>query len=768
MEVQQVEQPQLENELTTEFDQDRSSPVDLEDDSVSLSNDRICYNRESLLEVREKNLNDKPSSLVLLNNDADCLIKNYSRKNTLEDTFDFTPSYLKSEKSLAREKEGLLLGPQNRSFNNSFQNAAPPVENRDNTQSQPTKGKPSRPFRRLKRPQDLGNDNYNGQRNHSYRNQGQEDAPEWMTFGPSSRMETIELHGFDKQKEKVEIPQSQDPAINDNKPVKLENFEEKSNQDAQDNNDQLNFDLDRFLTMDEPDLILSPDTTISNRESGSSRFSKLVMMSFNSYIFSARFEEDELDIIIPDSLAEIIATPDGSPRYRQNPGSETNPIEQQQNTNNKGSAFDKLVASMRAAGRLPANERKAANQNVSLPIAPAQFPDSTTNKGEMKEQQNVNVARKLDFNEGLHRPTEHGIPTQDSDTAIIISPAVPGVKQPTSRATMPKVLNAVNYSNTMPIPGNKIMGSPHELRGLISTISPMPTDNAVNVHNSPIPNIPESITKKTPVVTPAFMPTSVLKKLHVTKRMNKPTMKEDSVDEKLSEKSKEEIHIGDSKLDEKSKEEVKLVGSNVIEGDPKPASSFQVHNEMYMNTHLAQVMRDSVEIKPRSVRRDDLQARRVMESMANASVKHDHMHHPRVPQQMMPLSPYPVVIPGGPRSFLGRPPLPFPDAYRPPGMYPPMGYYRVAPPNIVRSPMQNMLPQNFNKNRENNSFSGDIIRQPPPIRAENMEERQAQQSPNNPLSKWFSKDVLSSSSASNRVQKDCAEAMSLADIEKDC
>lgn len=74
------------------------------------------------------------------------------------------------------------------------------------------------------------------------------------------------------------------------------------------------------------------------------------------------FTEDELDIVMPESLASIIATPDGSPRTprnRLNPNLNAHPVEyQQQNTSNKGSAFDKLVASMRAAGRLPANPDK--------------------------------------------------------------------------------------------------------------------------------------------------------------------------------------------------------------------------------------------------------------------------------------------------------------------------------------------------------------------------------------------------------------------------
>ena len=74
------------------------------------------------------------------------------------------------------------------------------------------------------------------------------------------------------------------------------------------------------------------------------------------------FTEDELDIVMPESLASIIASPDGSPRAPRNHLNASvyaHSIEQQQqSTSNKGSAFDKLVASMRAAGRLPANSDK--------------------------------------------------------------------------------------------------------------------------------------------------------------------------------------------------------------------------------------------------------------------------------------------------------------------------------------------------------------------------------------------------------------------------
>ena len=49
---------------------------------------------------------------------------------------------------IAREKEGLLLGPQSRSFSHSFQSNTVPAENRDNVRIQPSRGKPNRTFRR--------------------------------------------------------------------------------------------------------------------------------------------------------------------------------------------------------------------------------------------------------------------------------------------------------------------------------------------------------------------------------------------------------------------------------------------------------------------------------------------------------------------------------------------------------------------------------------------------------------------------------------------
>lgn len=120
---------------------------------------------------------------------------------------------------------------------------------------------------------------------------------------------------------------------------------------------------------------------------------------------------------------------------------------------------------------------------------------------------------------------------------------------------------------------------------------------------------------------------------------------------------------------------------------------------------MRQVSQDTNDIRLNPVIMDGVQPRRMMEPVVNASVKFDRVQqHPRLPQQMMPL-PYPhVVMPGGPRPLVGRPPLPFgPDIYRQPGMCIPVSHYRMVPPNIIRSPLQNAPPQNFNKNREGNN-----------------------------------------------------------------
>lgn len=65
-------------------------------------------------------------------------------------------------------------------------------------------------------------------------------------------------------------------------------------------------------------------------------------------------------------------------------------------------------------------------------------------------------------------------------------------------------------------------------------------------------------------------------------------------------------------------------------------------------------------------------------------------------------------------------------------------------------------------------FTIDGQRPPQLIRINSGEENQSHPAPNNPLAKWFSKDVLSASSVGNPIPKSREGAISLADIEKDC
>lgn len=204
-------------------------------------------------------------------------------------------------------------------------------------------------------------------------------------------------------------------------------------------------------------------------------------------------------------------------------------------------------------------------------------------------------------------------------------------------------------------------------------------------------------------------------------------------------------------MSERSKEEVNDAIFNTSISDPKPTSTSSQENDDILVTigpqtgqtvqnndvRLNPTNNDGIEYRQRRgpsrnlpiidpstekivqfkdpmlnpANKDDIQYRRTVEPVANASIKFDPVQQrPRLPQQMMPLS-YPHLMMPGPRPLIGRPPLPFgPDAYRQPGMYIPVGHYRMAPPNIIRSPIHNPPPQNFDKNMEGgNSIQGGKI-----------------------------------------------------------
>lgn len=77
-------------------------------------------------------------------------------------------------------------------------------------------------------------------------------------------------------------------------------------------------------------------------------------------------------------------------------------------------------------------------------IAPIQHPEATANVGEIKAEPNVNVARKLNFNQDMCQSTELDTATKEL-AADIVSPIISEVRQPIGQVILPK--NPANVEN---------------------------------------------------------------------------------------------------------------------------------------------------------------------------------------------------------------------------------------------------------------------------------------------------------------------------------